>query len=147
MDVKLVKDITSSDAFLLLKKDYDSTLVDVRTEKEITSVGFPDLESIGKNISFIEWDQSFFSSSGRNFISKFRERFGADLKGNFLFICKSGIRSNFAALTVEESYNSGNDVIRLFNIVDGFEGNTVSQEMHNKENGWKFLGLPWKKPE
>ena len=64
-----------------------------------------------------------------------------------MFICKSGIRSNFAALTVEESYNSGNDVIRLFNIVDGFEGNTVLQEIDNKKNGWKFLGLPWKKPE
>ena len=80
-------------------------------------------------------------------IQEFREKFGADLKGNFLFICKSGIRSNFAALTVEESYNSGNDVIRLFNIVDGFEGNTVSQEIDTKKNGWKFLGLPWKKPE
>ena len=147
MAVKLVKDITSSEAFLMLKQDSESKLVDVRTEKEIFSVGFPDLESIGKNVSFIEWNQSFFSNSSKNFIDNFREKFGTDTTGNFLFICKSGIRSNFAALTVEESYNSGNDVIRLFNIVDGFEGNTVSQEMHNKKNGWKFLGLPWKKPE
>ena len=147
MDLNLVKDITSSEAFLMLKKDSDTTLVDVRTEKEIFSVGFPDLDSIGKTVNFIEWNQSFFSNSSKSFLDKFREKFGIDIKGNFMFICKSGIRSNFAALTVEESYNSGNDVIRLFNIVDGFEGNTVSQEMHNKENGWKFLGLPWKKPE
>ena len=147
MDFNLVKDITSSEAFLILKKDSDSNIVDVRTEKEIFSVGFPDLDSIGKTVNFIEWNQSFFSNSSKSFLDKFREKFGIDTGGNFLFICKSGIRSNFAALTVEESYNSGNDVIRLFNIVDGFEGNTVSQEMHNKENGWKFLGLPWKKPE
>jgi len=147
MDFNLVKDITSSEAFLMLKKDSDSNLVDVRTEKEIFSVGFPDLDSIGKTVSFIEWNQSFFSNSSKSFLDKFREKFGIGIKGNFMFICKSGIRSNFAALTVEESYNSGNDVIRLFNIVDGFEGNTASQEMHNKKNGWKFLGLPWKKPE
>ena len=130
----------------MLEKHSDSTLVDVRTEIEILSVGFPDLESIGKNTSFIEWNQSFFSNSSKHFLDKFREKFGIDTKGNFLFICKSGIRSNFAALTVEESYNSGNDVIRFFNIADGFEGNSVSQERHNKKNGWKFLGLPWKKP-
>ena len=147
MVVNLVIEITSSEAFLMLKKDADSKLVDVRTEKEIFSVGFPDLDSIGKNVSFIEWNQSFFSSSSKSFLGKFREKFGSDAKGNFMFICKSGIRSNFAALTVEESYNSGNDVIRLFNIVDGFEGNSVSQEIDNKKNGWKFLGLPWKKPE
>ena len=147
MDVNLVKEITSSEAFLMLKKDSDSRLVDVRTEKEIFSVGFPDLESIGKKVSFIEWNQSFFSNSSKSFLEKFRKKFGSDIKGNFMFICKSGIRSNFAALTVEESYNSGNDVLRLFNIVDGFEGNTVSQEIDNKKNGWKFLGLPWKKPE
>ena len=37
MDVNLVVDITSSEAFLMLKKDSDSKLVDVRTEKEIFS--------------------------------------------------------------------------------------------------------------
>ena len=131
----------------MLKKDSDSRLVDVRTEKEIFSVGFPDLESIDKQVSFIEWEQSFFSNSSKSFLEKFREKFGSYTKGNFMFICKSGIRSNFAALTVEESYNSGNDVIRLFNIVDGFEGNTVLHGIDNKKNGWKFLGLPWKKPE
>ena len=147
MVVKLVKEITSSEAFLMLKKDSDSRLVDVRTEKEIFSVGFPDLDSIGKKVIFIEWNQSFFSKSSKRFIDTFKEKFGVHTKGNFMFICKSGIRSNFAALTVEESYNSGNDVIRLFNIADGFEGNTVSQEIDNNKNGWKFLGLPWKKPE
>ncbi len=131
----------------MLKKDSDSRLVDVRTEKEIFSVGFPDLGSIGKKVSFIEWEQSFFSNSRKRFLEKFREKFGSDTTGNFMFICKSGIRSNFAALTVEESNNSSNDVIRLYNIADGFEGNTVSQEIDNKKNGWKFLGLPWKKPE
>ena len=147
MDINLVKDITSSEAFLMLKKDSDSNLVDVRTEKEIFSVGFPDLDSIGKTVNFIEWNQSFFSNSSKSFLHKFREKFGTDTKGNFMFICKSGIRSNFAALTVEESYNSGNDVIRFFNIEDGFEGNTVSKEIQDKKNGWKYLGLPWKKPK
>ena len=145
MAVKLVKDITSSEAFLMLKQDSESKLVDVRTEKEINSVGFPDLESIGKNVSFIEWNQSFFSNSSKNFIDNFREKFGTDTTGNFLFICKSGIRSNFAALTVEESCNSGNDVERFYNISDGFEGNSVSQDVYNNKSGWKFIGLPWKK--
>ena len=145
MDFNLVKDITSSEAFLMLKKDSNSNLVDVRTEKEIFSVGFPDLDSIGKTVNFIEWNQSFFSNSSKSFLDKFREKFGIDTGGNFLFICKSGIRSNFAALTVEESCNSGNDVERFYNISDGFEGNSVSQDVYNNKSGWKFIGLPWKK--
>ena len=144
MDVNLVENITSSEAFLMLK-DSDSNLIDVRTEKEIF-LGFPDLEKIGKNVSFVEWKQSLFYNTSKNFLDEFRKKFGRDIEGNFMFICKSGIRSNFAALTVEESYNSGNDVIRFLNIADGFEGNTVSQEIYNKKNGWKFIGLPWKKP-
>ena len=144
MDFNLVKDITSSEAFLMLKKDSDSNLVDVRTEKEIFSVGFPDLDSIGKTVSFIEWNQSFFSNSGKSFLDKFREKFGIDTKGNVLFICKSGIRSNFAALTVEESLKNVNDNIRFFNVIDGFEGNSYTSGLDGVKNGWKCLGMPWK---
>ncbi len=147
MDVNLVKNITSNEAFLMLEKDSDSAIVDVRTEREIFTVGYPDIESIGKNVNFIEWNQRFFSDSSEDFLHKFREKFGVDVAGKFLFICKSGIRSNFAALTVEESYKSGNDIERFFNIADGFEGNTISQEIKEKKNGWKNLGLPWKKPK
>ena len=144
MVVNLVKEITSSEAFLMLKKDSDSRLVDVRTEKEIFSVGFPDLESIDKKVSFIEWEQSFFSNSSKSFLEKFRRKFGSYTKGNFMFICKSGIRSNFAALTVEESFNSGNYNGKFFNVEDGFEGSEQSFGYPQNLNGWKNLGLPWK---
>ena len=131
----------------MLKTEADCSLIDVRTEKEFVTVGVPDLESIGKNVSFIEWTQNLFSNNRLTFLKKFRAKFNIEKKGNFVFICKSGVRSNFAALTVEESLKNVNDSIRFFNVIDGFEGNTASQEMYNKINGWKFVGLPWKKPE
>ena len=142
--LQLVENITSKEAFSILKREVDSSLIDVRTEKEILTVGAPNLESIGKNVSFIEWTQSFFSNTRLTFLKKFRTKFNIEKKGIFVFICKSGIRSNFAALTVEESIKNVNDNIRFFNVIDGFEGNPDSRELDGGRNGWKFLGMPWK---
>ena len=128
----------------MLKTEADCSLIDVRTEKEFVTVGVPDLESIGKNVSFIEWTQNLFSNNRLTFLKRFRAKFNIDKKGSFVFICKSGVRSNFAALTVEESLKKGNDNLGLFNVIDGFEGNSYSHDSDNGGNGWKFFGMPWK---
>ena len=64
-------------------------------------------------------------------------------EGKYLFICRSGIRSNFAALTVEESFKSGNYNDMCFNIEDGFEGFEQPSVYSQNPTGWKNLGLPW----
>jgi len=128
----------------VLKREADSNLIDVRTEKELSSFGVPDLGSIGKSVNFIEWSQNLFSNTRHIFLGNFRANFSLERKGSFIFICKSGIRSNLAALTVEESDKSGNDICRFFNVIDGFEGSSNFNEFSNNKDGWKSLGLPWK---
>jgi rhodanese-related sulfurtransferase len=128
----------------MLEKDANTVLIDVRSEKELSYIGYPDLETLGKDVVFIEWTQTFFKNSKRIFLDKFTDHFSHKNKRSYIFICRSGIRSNLAALTVEESVESGNDGSKFFNIVDGFEGNTNISNIPIRENGWKVSGKPWK---
>jgi rhodanese-related sulfurtransferase len=128
----------------MLEKDADTVLIDVRSEKELSNIGYPDLEGLGKNVVFIEWTQTFFKNSKRIFLDKFTEHFSDENKNSYIFICRSGIRSNLAALAVEESVKSGNDGTMFFNVIDGFEGNSNIPNLPVRENGWKVSGKPWK---
>ena len=140
----MVENINSKEAFVLLQKDEQAILIDVRTKKEHLAVGIPDLQEIGKETYIIEGKNSIFPGSQKRFLNDFYENLGLRDEGKYIFICRSGIRSNFAAITVEESFDSGNYNGRCFNVVDGFEGNEQYLGYPQKLNGWKNLGLPWK---
>ena len=140
----MVENINSKEAFDLLQKDENAILVDVRTKKEHLDVGIPDLQEIGKETYIIEWKNSILPGARRRFLNDFNKNLGLSEKGKYIFICRSGIRSNFAALTVEESFDSGNYSGSCFNVEDGFEGNGQSLGHPQKPTGWKNLGLPWK---
>ena len=140
----MVEIINSREAFDLLKKDKHAILIDVRTKKEHLEVGMPDLQEIGKETHVIEWKNSIFPGTRKRFLNDFNKNFGLRDEGKYIFICRSGIRSNFAALTVEESFDSGNYNGRCFNVEDGFEGNEQHIGYQKKLTGWKNLGLPWK---
>ncbi len=141
----MVENIKSLEAFDLLREDKLAVLIDVRTEKEHLAVGMPDLREIEKTTHLVEWRNSILPGSRKRFLHDFNEKIGLQEEGKYLFICRSGIRSNFAALTVEESFNSGNYNIKSFNIIDGFEGNEQSIGDVKTPTGWKNVGLPWKK--
>ncbi len=140
----MVENINSKEAFYLLKEDEQSVLIDVRTEKEHLAVGIPDLREIGKETYKIEWKNSILPGSRQRFLNNFKDNLGLLEEGKYLFICRSGIRSNFAALTVEESFNSGNYSGKCFNVEDGFEGHEQPLGYLQNPTGWKNLGLPWK---
>ena len=140
----LVENINSKEAFDLLREDEKAVLIDVRTKKEHLEVGIPDLLELGKETFIIEWKNSIFPGSGKLFLNDFNKNLSFDQEGKYIFICRSGIRSNFAALTVEESFFSGNYNSKCFNVEDGFEGHAQSLEDPQKPTGWKNLGLPWK---
>ena len=139
----MVENINSKEAFDLLKEDKDAVLIDVRTNKEHLEVGIPDLREIGKDTFKIEWRNSILPGSGKRFLNDFYKNLSHHGKGKYLFICRSGIRSNFAALTVEESFKSGNYNGMCFNIEDGFEGFEQPSVYPQNPTGWKNLGLPW----
>ena len=140
----MVENINSKEAFDLLREDQNAVLIDVRTKKEHLAVGIPDLLSLGKETLIIEWKNSIFPGSGKRFLNDFNENLSFDQEGKYIFICRSGIRSKFAALTVEESFFSGNYNNNCFNVEDGFEGHAQPLGYPQKPTGWKNLGLPWK---
>ena len=140
----MVENINSKEAFDLLRDDQNAVLIDVRTKKEHLAVGIPDLLSLGKETLIIEWKNSIFPSSGKRFLDDFNKNLGFDQEGKYIFICRSGIRSKFAALTVEESFFSGNYNSKCYNVEDGFEGHAQPLGFTQKPNGWKNLGFPWK---
>ena len=140
----MVENINSKEAFGLLREDKNAVLIDVRTKKEHLAVGIPDLLELGKETFVIEWKNSILPGSGKRFLNDFNEKLGFDQEGKYIFICRSGIRSNFAALTVEESFFSGNYNGKCFNVEDGFEGPAQPLGYQQKPTGWKNLGLPWK---
>jgi rhodanese-related sulfurtransferase len=139
----LVEKINSKEAFDLLKEDKNAVLIDVRTNKEHLDVGIPDLTEIGKYTYKIEWRNSIIPGSRKRFLNDFNKNLSHHDETKYLFICRSGIRSKFAALTVEESFKSGNYNGMCFNIEDGFEGFEQPSVYPQNPTGWKNLGLPW----
>ena len=140
----MVENIKSKEAFDLLKKDQNSVLIDVRTKKEHLEVGIPNLRELGKETFLIEWKNSILPGSQKRFLNDFNEKLSFDQAVKYIFICRSGIRSKFAALTVEESFISGNYNSKCFNVEDGFEGHEQPLGDSQNQTGWKNLGLPWK---
>ena len=106
-----------------------------------------------ENKENLEYRYNFVEENIKNLIDKkiysedklesFKENLELREQGKYLFICRSGIRSNFAALTVEESFKSGNYNGMCFNIEDGFEGHDQPSVYPQNPTGWKNLGLPW----
>jgi rhodanese-related sulfurtransferase len=141
--LNLVENINSKEAFDLLKEDENAVLIDVRTNKEHMEVGIPDLREIGKDTFKIEWRNSILPGSRKRFLYDFNKNLSHHDGAKYLFICRSGIRSKFAALTVEESFKSGNYNGMCFNIEDGFEGFEQPSVYPSNPTGWKNLGLPW----
>ena len=139
----MVENINSKEAFDLLKEDEHAVLIDVRTNKELFEVGIPDLREIGKETYKIEWRNSILLGSQKRFLNDFNKNLSHHDEAKYLFICRSGIRSKFAALTVEESFKSGNYNGMCFNIEDGFEGFEQPSVYPQNPTGWKNLGLPW----
>ena len=140
----MVENIKSNEAFGLLKEDEHAVLIDVRTNREHSADGIPDLQELGKKTYIIEWRTSILPGSRKQFLNEFKENLELREEGKYIFICRSGIRSNFAALTVEESFNSGNYNGRRFNVEDGFEGHEQPIGYLQNPTGWKNLGMPWK---
>ncbi len=129
--------LTPEEAWELLKADDRAVLIDVRTEAEFSFVGVVDMSSLGKKTVYASW--LFYPSMDLN------PDFTAELtKQNFdkdqplLFLCRSGVRSKNAAITMTNLGFS-----KCYNIASGFEGDKDDNLHRASHNGWKHAGLPW----
>lgn len=105
-----MKEIESNIALDLLKKDANSTLIDVRTKEEWDNVR-ADLSSINKSpiLVTISNDLDNFRNELENYIP--------NKENKILFFCRSGSRSKIAA-----DFAKQNGYSKSYNISDGILG-------------------------
>ena len=134
-------DISAAEAYEILKKIKDAILVDVRTKAEWTFVGAPDLSALNKEPVFIEWQEYPSMQVNPQFGEKVHAAI-SDRGGNastpLLFLCRSGARSQAAAIAMTAAGQ-----LECLNIAGGFEGGHDATRRRGAVHGWKAGGLPW----
>lgn len=119
-----------TEALTLLQENPDARLVDVRSQAEWSWVG-----RIPGAIE-IEWQSFPGMQANPNFLEQLSRK--VPKESPVMFICRSGVRSNQAAIAASESGYSN-----CFNILEGFEGEKDSSGHRGIQGGWKVAGLPW----
>lgn len=117
-----------AEAYALMRKG--ARLIDVRTIAERHFVGsIPGSEAI-------EWTD--FPQGQRN--PRFLEQLAGIARGEetVMFLCRSGVRSHFAAIAAAEAGWSA-----AYNVLEGFEGDRNAEGRRGATGGWKFARLPW----
>ena len=134
-------DMLSVDAYSLLAGDATAVLIDVRTRAEWAYVGVPDLSSLGKTVFFLEWQSFPLMQADESFavrLSAILETCGIARGTPLVFICRSGVRSRHAAVTMTSAGWGP-----CFNVSDGFEGPMDPWRHRGVIAGWKAAGLSW----
>ena len=97
-----------------------ATIVDVRTRSEYDDVGHVE------GTPLFEWRRDGAHQPDPGFAGRVLSRYRTEEA--LLLICRSGVRSHYAAEILAEA-----GFTRVYNVIDGFE------------KGWRPAGLPWVK--
>ena len=120
----------------------DAWLVDVRTNAEWAFVGQPDLSGRTNPLISLQWQMFPSMEVDPSFGDRLQAQLnhaGADQFANLYFLCRSGVRSRFAAQAATAmGYRNA------FNVSEGFEGDVNAEGHRGKTNGWQAAGLPWR---
>jgi rhodanese-related sulfurtransferase len=130
-------DISVEEAWRQLSDDSSAVLVDVRTAAEWNFVGLPDLSGIGKQVVRVSWQTLPKMERNPNFVEEVQAQ-ASDTDANMLFLCRSGARSQAAAVAMTAAGYS-----KCFNVAGGFEGDLDANQHRGVTGGWKAAGLPW----
>ena len=134
-----VTHISAKKAWDLIQKEPKVAFIDVRSDMEYLFIGHP---SGSVNIPWIEepnWEVN------PHFVRDVRKLVLGGVIDSpehhsvpVLLICRSGNRSDEAGkLLVENGFK------RVYNIVQGFEGELDDNHQRNTIAGWRFDNLPW----
>ncbi len=120
--------VTPSEAWTLFTQG-KAKLVDVRTLPEFKFVG-----SVPGSVN-VEWH-----GYDRQPLAVFLESLGrvASPSEPVLLICRSAVRSDAAADAATES-----GYTRVYNVLEGFEGQRNHAGHRGEVDGWRRQGLPW----
>lgn len=106
-------------------------LVDVRTAEERKFVGHV------PGSAHVPWATGTSLTRNPRFARELEAKVGGK-DAVVLLLCRSGKRS---ALAAEAAAKAG--LTRVFNVLEGFEGEIDGQQHRGGANGWRFHGLPW----
>lgn len=132
-----VGDKTPGECWEILQNDANAVLIDVRTDAEFSYVGVPELSSLAKETKFVSWILFPNDEVNPDFLRQLAVA-APDQNARVLFLCRSGVRSRYAAATATQA---GYD--RCYNILEGFEGDKNATGHRGTVGGWKVAGLPW----
>ncbi|HXY05287.1 MAG TPA: rhodanese-like domain-containing protein [Burkholderiaceae bacterium] len=121
--------VTPDRAWALVKLG-KAVLVDVRTAEERKFIGF-----VPKSIH-VAWATGMDMVLNPNFARDLEEK--VKKTELVLLLCRSGKRSAFAA---QEAAKAG--FTKVFNVLEGFEGDLDEDSHRGSFEGWRFRGLPW----
>lgn len=118
------------EAYRILQESMQAQLVDVRSRAE--------LDWVGRIPGAMEIELRSYPGMQPNpaFLDQLASQ--ADKSLPVLFICRSGSRSNQAAIMATQSGFSD-----CYNVLEGFEGDRDEHGQRGKDSGWKAAGLPW----
>jgi len=115
--------VTPGEAWSLVQAG-EAALVDVRTPLELAMVGRIE------GAPLIEWPRDGDDEAIDRFVGELAAKL--DPAKPVLFICRSGVRSHYAAHVA-----SAVGFQRAYNVLEGFEGHPGAGD------GWRAAGLPW----
>ena len=121
--------VSPRDAWALVKAG-QATLVDVRTAEERVFVG-----RVPGSVH-VAWATGTSLTRNPRFVRELEAKVGKDV--TVLLLCRSGKRSVLAA---EAAAKAG--FTRVFNVLEGFEGEIDADHQRGHGDGWRFHGLPW----
>ena len=118
------------EAYRILQESMQAQLVDVRSRAE--------LDWVGRIPGATEIEVRSYPGMQPNpaFLDQLTNQVDKSLP--VLFICRSGSRSNQAAIMATQTGFSD-----CYNVLEGFEGDRDEQGQRGKDSGWKAAGLPW----
>ncbi|WP_394788647.1 rhodanese-like domain-containing protein [Rhodoferax sp.] len=122
--------VTPPVAWRLFKAE-QAQLVDVRTGEERKFVG----QVPGS--AHVAWATGTSLTRNPRFVRELEAKVGSK-DAVVLLLCRSGKRS---ALAAEAAAKAG--FTRVFNVLEGFEGEIDAQQHRGGADGWRFHHLPW----
>jgi rhodanese-related sulfurtransferase len=105
-------------------------LVDVRSLEERKFVG------LVPGSQHVAWATGTALPRNPRFVRELEVKVGK--QATILLLCRSGKRS---ALAAQAATAAG--FTRVFNVLEGFEGEINTNKQRGDKDGWRFHGLPW----
>ncbi|VVS95700.1 rhodanese-like domain-containing protein [Desulfoluna spongiiphila] len=134
--------ITATDAWAEWQANpKTTTILDVRTQEEYMLIGHT---TMARNIPVMVMEpirERISMAPNPDFVAQVKKHYAPDTR--LFILCRSGGRSAMAVnILAKEGFT------QVYNIVDGFEGDTIKETGHadygkRKLNGWVNAGAPW----